>query len=40
VDFNRILAGILHAAKLDENFYEEAEADTSYGKDALRVVTG
>jgi len=29
---------MLRAAKLDKNFYEEVEADTSYGQDALMVV--
>jgi hypothetical protein len=38
VDFNRILNGMIRAAKLDKSFYEEAEADTSYGQDALMVV--
>jgi hypothetical protein len=38
VDFNRIFSGMLRAAKLDKNFYEEVEADTSYGQDALIVV--
>ena len=38
MDFNRILAGMLRAAKLDKKFYEEVEADTSYGHDALMVV--
>jgi hypothetical protein len=38
VDFNRILTGMLRAARLDTGFYEEVEADTSYGQDALMVV--
>jgi hypothetical protein len=38
VDFNRILNGMIRAAKLDKSFYEEAEADTSYSQDALMVV--
>ena len=38
MDFNRILNGMIRAAKLDKNFYEEVEADTTYGQDALMVV--
>jgi len=38
VDFNRILNGMIRAAKLDKSFYEEAEADASYSQDALMVV--
>jgi len=29
---------MMRAARLDKNFYEEVEADTSYGQDALMVV--
>jgi hypothetical protein len=38
MDFNRILTGMIRAAKLDKNFYEEVEADTSYSQSALTVV--
>lgn len=38
MDFNRILNGMLRAAKLDKAFYEEVEHDTSYSQDALAVV--
>lgn len=38
MDFNRILNGMLRAAKLDKAFYEEVEHDTSYNQDALAVV--
>jgi hypothetical protein len=38
MDFNRILSGMLRAAKLDKAFYEEVEHDTSYTQDALAVV--
>lgn len=38
MDFNRILNGMIRAAKLDKSFYEEAEADASYSQDALMVV--
>lgn len=38
MDFNRILNGMLRAAKLDKSFYEEVEHDVSYGQDALIVV--
>ncbi|MCX7707246.1 MAG: YIP1 family protein [Anaerolineae bacterium] len=38
MDFNRILNGMIRAARLDKEFYEEVERDTSYGQDALAVV--
>jgi hypothetical protein len=38
VDFNRILNGMIRAARFDKDFYEEVEHDTSYGTDALVVV--
>lgn len=38
MDFNRILNGMLRAAKLDKAFYEEVEHDASYSQDALAVV--
>lgn len=38
MDFNRILAGMIRAARLDKDFYEEVEHDTSYSQDALIVV--
>ncbi len=38
MDFNRILAGMIRAARLDKDFYEEVEHDTSYNQDALAVV--
>jgi len=38
MDFNRILNGMIRAARLDKSFYEEVEHDTSYGQDALMVV--
>ncbi len=38
MDFNRILNGMIRAARLDKEFYEEVERDTSYGQDALVVV--
>ncbi len=38
MDFNRILSGMIRAARLDKNFYEEVEHDTSYNQDALVVV--
>lgn len=38
VDFNRILNGMIRAARLDKEFYEEVEHDSSYSQDALIVV--
>ena len=38
MDFNRIIAGMIRAARLDKTFYEEVEHDTSYDQDALAVV--
>lgn len=38
MDFNRIVNGMIRAAKLDKSFYEEVEHDTSYTQDALVVV--
>ncbi|MBM4456578.1 MAG: YIP1 family protein [Chloroflexi bacterium] len=38
MDFNRILNGMLRAARLDKSFYEEVEHDASYSQDALGVV--
>jgi hypothetical protein len=38
MDFNRIFAGVIRAARLDASFYEEVERDTSYTQDALVVV--
>jgi hypothetical protein len=38
MDFNRIIAGMIRAARLDVAFYEEVEHDTSYSQDALYVV--
>jgi len=38
VDFNRIINGMIRAARLYKSFYEEVEHDTSYTQDALAVV--
>jgi hypothetical protein len=38
MDFNRVINGMIRAAKLDKDFYEEVEKDTSYQQDALMVV--
>jgi hypothetical protein len=38
MDFNRIIQGMIRAARLDKTFYEEVEHDASYGQDALVVV--
>jgi hypothetical protein len=38
MDFNRIVGGLIRAARLDVSFYEEVEKDTSYSQDALIVV--
>jgi hypothetical protein len=38
MDFNRIISGMIRAARLDKDFYEELERDTSYDQDALIVV--
>ncbi len=38
MDFNRIFSGMIRAARLDKDFYEEVERDTSYDQDALMVV--
>ncbi len=38
MDFNRILAGMIRAARLDKTFFEEVEHDTTYSQDALIVV--
>ncbi len=38
MNVNRILAGMIRAARLDKSFYEEVEHDPSYAQDALAVV--
>jgi hypothetical protein len=38
MDFNRIASGMIRAARLDRDFYEEIEHDPSYNRDALIVV--
>ena len=38
LDFNRILQGMIRAARLDKDFFEEVEHDSSYASDALAVV--
>lgn len=38
MDFNRIVAGVIRAARLDKSFYNMVEHDTSYNQDALVVV--
>ncbi len=38
MDFNRIINGVIRAARLDKSFYEEVEHDASYSQDALIVV--
>lgn len=38
MDFNRIINGMIRAARFDKEFYEEVEKDMSYGQDALTVV--
>ena len=38
MDFNRIINGVIRAARLDISFYEEVEHDPSYTQDALVVV--
>ncbi len=38
MDFNRIINGMIRAARLDKTFYEEVRHDTSYTQDALAVV--
>lgn len=38
MDFNRIINGMLRAARLDKTFYEEVEHDVTYDRDALGVV--
>lgn len=38
MDFNRIINGMIRAARLDSAFFEEVEHDTSYDQDALAVV--
>ena len=38
LDYNRILQGMIRAARLDKTFYEEVEHDTSYTQDALAIV--
>lgn len=38
MDFNRIWNGMLRAMRLDKDFFEEVEHDTSYNQDALWVV--
>lgn len=38
MDFNRIIQGMIRAARLDKTFYEEVEHDVSYDQDALGVV--
>ena len=38
IDFNRIIAGIIRAAKLDKTFFAEVEKDPSYTQDSLVIV--
>lgn len=38
LDFNRIINGVIRAAKLDRAFFNEVESDTSYTQDSLVVV--
>lgn len=38
MDFNAMINRVIRAAKLDVNFYNEAEADTSLNQEALIVV--
>jgi hypothetical protein len=38
MDFSRMINGMLRAIRLDKDFYEEVEHDTSYNQDALGVV--
>jgi hypothetical protein len=38
MDFDRIINGMIRAARLDRNFYATVEKDTSYTQDALVVV--
>ncbi|HEX9115348.1 MAG TPA: Yip1 family protein [Anaerolineae bacterium] len=38
MDFNRIVNGVIRAARLDRTFFKEIEGDTSYTQDALVVV--
>ena len=38
MDFNRIINGLIRAARLDVSFYEEVEKDPSYSQDAVVVV--
>lgn len=38
MDFNRMIAGMIRAARLDKTFYEEVEHDASYDREALGVV--
>ncbi len=38
MNFNRVINGMIRAAKLDIAFFEEAEHDTTYGPDALAAV--
>lgn len=38
MDFNRIINGVIRAARLDRTFFNEVERDTSYTQDSLVVV--
>jgi hypothetical protein len=38
LDFNRIISGVIRAARLDRTFFAEVERDTSYNIDSLAVV--
>lgn len=38
MDFNRIINGMIRAARLDVSFYEQVEGDPGYGQDAIVVV--
>lgn len=38
MDFNRMINGMIRAARLDVSFYEEVEHDPTYNQDALGVV--
>ena len=38
MDFSRMINGMVRAIRLDKDFYEEVEHDTSYNQDALGVV--
>ena len=38
IDINRIISGVIRAARFDKTFFAEVEKDTSYSQDALVVV--